>query len=221
MPPDFKIRYSMTSVHEIILLFTKFPRPGCCKTRLIPALGPEKAALVQKIMTQSVLQKIDDFSRIYPCKTIVYHDGGSIGEMSKWLGKRFFYKKQHPGELGERMFQAISAQFSDCRAVLLVGADCPSIDSGIFQEGFAALQTNDVVIGPAFDGGYYLIGVRKSLSRESLHFLFSDITWGTSAVLAQTLKRISTLQLNHQLLKKLHDIDTPEDLQYFDYNPDA
>jgi hypothetical protein len=210
----------MAPVQEIILLFTKYPRPGSSKTRLIPALGAGKAALLQRWMTQSVLRKIVELSNNYPCKMVVSHDGGSPQAMRQWLGDSLVYEKQYPGDLGERMFHAIAAHLPRSRAVLLVGSDCPSIDGTVFQEAFAALRHNQVVIGPAFDGGYYLIGVQGGLSRGDLRFLFSDITWGRPDVLACTIERIKALHLNHQLLKKLHDIDTPEDLRYFHHHPD-
>lgn len=210
----------MTSVQEIIILFSKYPLPGKSKTRLIPALGAEEAANLQRRMTRSALVSINIFRASNPCALEIYYHGGSKESMADWLGNWYIYKEQHPGDLGEKMYQAMSDHLGSYRSILLVGSDCPALKPAILGDGFAALKRNTLVLGPAHDGGYYLIGARGTMAGNTLHELFSNMNWGTSELLEQTLAKAQKLQLSCQLLKKLHDIDTPADLRYLDNYPD-
>jgi uncharacterized protein len=205
----------MTFAQEIILLFTRLPQPGKSKTRLIPALGAEGAAELQRTMTLMVSDIIHVMAKKDHLCAEVHYTGGSREEMEKWLGVDFTYKLQHEGDIGTRMFAAMRHHLGCHSSIILVGSDCPAIDTDLLQNSLKALQHNEIVLGPAFDGGYYLLGVQGSLKEDDLNYLFSGIDWGTAVVLKQTIERIQTLQLRYHLLKKLHDIDTPEDLRYF------
>jgi rSAM/selenodomain-associated transferase 1 len=205
----------MTFAQEIILLLTRLPQPGKSKTRLIPALGAEGAAELQRTMTLMMSEIIRAIAKECQVCTEVHYTGGSREEMEKWLGADLTYKPQHEGDIGTRMYTAITQHLGYHKSIILIGSDCPAIDAPLLQSGLAALQHNDIVIGPAFDGGYYLIGVQGSIRQNDLKYLFSDIIWGTEEVLRQTRERLHTLKLRYHLLKKLHDIDTPEDLRYF------
>jgi len=204
----------MTPAQEIILLFTKYPRPGSSKTRLIPALGAEGAAKLQRAMTLSICEKIKNLAVKRYCHTHVYFTGSTVEEIQKLLGKNFTYQHQGEGDLGRRMSAAISEHLGRYRAIILVGADCPDINGTILLAGLEKLKNNDAVIGPAFDGGYYLIGVRGDIAESSLEYIFTEIDWGGAEVCQQTIQRMTDLQMRYQLLKKLHDIDNPEDLEH-------
>lgn len=205
----------MTFAQEIILLFTRLPQPGTSKTRLIPALGAEGAAELQRTMTLMMCKIIREASKQGHLCTEVHYTGGNREEMEKWLGDDLTFKLQHEGNIGTRMFAAIRQHLGCYRSIVLVGSDCPAIDTDLLQSSLKALQHNDIVIGPAFDGGYYLLGVQGGLKENDLKYLFSGIDWGTAEVLRQTKERLHTLKLRYHLLKELHDIDTPEDLRYF------
>ncbi|MDJ0622515.1 MAG: TIGR04282 family arsenosugar biosynthesis glycosyltransferase [Desulfocapsaceae bacterium] len=209
----------MTAAQEIILLFTKYPQPGNSKTRLIPALGPDGAADLQRAMTLSICEKIKDIAAKRPCHTRIYYTGCSVGEIKNLLGKSFSYQQQQRGNLGQRMCAAISQHLGKYHAIILVGADCPAVDGDILLDGMEKLRDSHAVIGPAFDGGYYLIGVRGDVAKSSLAHIFSNISWGSAKVCEQTLERMTTLNMRYQLLPKLHDIDTPEDLKYLHNHP--
>lgn len=230
----------MVLTQAIILIFTKYPSPGKVKTRLIPHLGREKAADLQHRMGQEICTTIRQAlapngwdSQKKPETTspmaanrqtghaVVYFEGGSTKEMHDWLGDDFTYKRQSGNDLGQRMANGIYNHLGTNKPVLLIGTDCPDLDAAILQSGIDALHDHDAVFGPAYDGGYYLIGVRGDIAEESLAMLFSGISWGTSSVLAQTVSRAKTMQLRYTLLKKLHDIDTPEDLGYLHNHPRA
>lgn len=211
----------MKSVQANILLFTRYPQPGRSKTRLIPKVGALQAADIQRQMTKTILGRVSQYIHAYPCDLSIYYDGGSESLMSEWLGAAYHFKKQLSGDLGLRMASAIADQLAHYNEIVIIGSDCPAIDESILQQAFAALQHNDIVIGPAYDGGYYLIGVQGSIHKDTLYCLFSNINWGSSEVLQQTITQIRDKELSFKLLKKLHDIDTPEDLRYYNYNPNT
>lgn len=211
----------MSSVQENILLFTKYPIAGKSKTRLIPILGPQGAAKLQHQMAYSIVVNLKRFSEHHRSLLEIHYEGGSAELMQEWLGSSLTFKKQIQGDLGQRMALAIADHLGEHQSIVLIGSDCPEIDATILENAFSALNDHAVVLGPAFDGGYYLVGIQGTLTKESLHFLFSNIDWGEDNVLDQTLLRIKTLQLSYHLLKKLHDIDTPEDLKYLNHHPYA
>lgn len=204
----------MTPAQEIILLFTKYPRPGSSKTRLIPALGADGAAKLQRSMTLSIGEKIKNLAAKRYCHTRVYFTGSTVEEIQNLLGKDFTYQRQHEGDLGNRMRTAISEHLGRYRAIILVGADCPEVDGNLLLDGLEKLKNNHAVIGPAFDGGYYLIGVRGDIAESSLEHIFAEIDWGSAEVCRQTIERMTNIHMRYQLLKKLHDIDDPDDLKH-------
>ena len=137
--------------------------------------------------------------------------------MRKWLGTQSFIRQQGQN-LGERMAEALITTLQNRERCLLMGSDCPDITPDLLEFSFSTLHKNDIVLGPAYDGGYYLVGINKTLTTKQITHLFSDIPWGSEKVLPTTLERIKELQLTFQLLPKLHDIDTPDDLQYFNHH---
>ena len=129
--------------------------------------------------------------------------------MREWLGD-FKYVAQSDGDLGDRMKQAFQLGFDQgCDRIVMTGTDCPAIDAGLIDRAFSILNQTDVVFGPAIDGGYYLIGLRKQVLE-----LFSTIAWSTASVLKDSLAIVNDLNLSYELLEILPDIDRPEDLQY-------
>ncbi len=208
----------MGTFTHTILLFTRYPQPGRCKTRLLPELSAEEAAEIHRRLVSHSDTTISNYLTQHNDTTYhICYTGASDKQMKHWLGQRKFVKQQGKN-LGERMANALKTARLSCDKCLLMGSDCPDISGELLQDAFLALQTNDIVLGPAHDGGYYLIGINKTLRPKQIEQLFSDILWGKSNVLAKTLERIKKLQLSFQLLQKLHDIDTPDDLQYFNHH---
>ncbi|MCG8684425.1 MAG: DUF2064 domain-containing protein, partial [Desulfobacterales bacterium] len=89
----------------------------------------------------------------------------------------------------------------------------------VLLDGLEKLRNTQAIIGPAFDGGYYLIGVQGNIGETNLQYIFTDISWGSANVCHQTIERLTALQMRYELLKKLHDIDTPDDLTYLNHHP--
>lgn len=190
-----------------IILFTRYPAPGKNKTRLIPALGPAGAADFHRQMVENTLDKIQGFARQHPAGFEIFLDGGTREGILRWLGKDVPVGFQPSGDLGRRMGDAFRKAFNQgAKQVVLVGADVPGLSEDRFQKAFEALSSQDVVIGPSTDGGYWLLGMRQYQD------IFSTISWGGPEVLSQTLKRGGDHGLSFHLLDPLRDVDTPEDL---------
>jgi len=198
-----------------LILFTRYPEPGRAKTRLIPVLGPEGAADLQRRMTERLVAQLLLFAEEYPVATEIRYDGGTPELVVDWLGHDLPALPQGEGGLGERLERAAVAAFADGVARLVfIGADCPALTPPLFARAFAALLRHDLVLGPAADGGYYLIGLRCPWAG-----LFRDIPWGSGEVLAVTLGRARGLGLSIHLLEQHADVDRPEDLRYFHHHP--
>lgn len=191
-----------------LILFTRYPEPGHTKTRLIPAIGPEDAALLQQRLTSHTLGIVRHFQKQIPLKIEVQFAGRDVSAMQAMFGDDVRYTSQQGEHLGERLHNAIESAFEQgIQQVIVIGADCPSLDVQILTAASRQLESHDVVLGPAEDGGYYLIGVKSPQPS-----LFQDIPWGTSQVLAKTLQKIDTLQLRVKQLPPFSDVDYPEDL---------
>jgi rSAM/selenodomain-associated transferase 2/rSAM/selenodomain-associated transferase 1 len=198
---------------EQLVIFTRYPEPGITKTRLIPVLGPEGAAAVQRQMTERLLGSVWRLVRTRPLAVEIRFAGGDAYLMQTWLGEDFTYAAQGDGELDQRMTAALRTAFdAGAKATVLIGTDIPGITAEIIGQAFDALRHNDVVFGPAVDGGYYLVGLRKGAFGQALPTLFSGLPWGTNRVLALSLQRAAELMLSVALLDALEDVDRPEDL---------
>jgi hypothetical protein len=193
---------------ETLILFTRYPRAGRAKTRLIPKLGAEGAAHLQREMTEHVLARVWPLVMRRGVNLEVWFEDGSQAEMRRWLGSGSRFVPQGNGSLGERMLRAMNAALkSGAERVIIIGADCPELDQGAIANAFNLLGDHPVVFGPAKDGGYYLIGLRQSLP-----CLFEDIAWGTSNVLAASMARAREAGVEPCLLPELTDVDEAPDL---------
>ncbi|MEQ8996584.1 MAG: TIGR04282 family arsenosugar biosynthesis glycosyltransferase [Coleofasciculus sp. B1-GNL1-01] len=196
------------TVNETLIIFTRYPEPGKTKTRMIPALGEEGAANLQRQMTENTLAKAKKLQVFYPVFVEIHFAGGNQPLMQAWLGADLIYRQQSQGDLGKRMASAFEKSFAaGMTSVVIIGTDCPDLDTQIIAEAFKLLKTQDLVLGPAQDGGYYLIGLRRLIPE-----LFMGIHWGTSQVRQQTIEIADRLGLAIASLPILHDIDRPEDL---------
>ena len=198
----------MTSGGERLIVFTRYPEPGRTKTRLIPALGPEGAADLHRRMTEHTLARARALAERRGTSLEVRFEGGGQALMAQWLGTRLASRPQGEGDLGDRMARAIADALREGAArAIVIGTDCPALASATLAAAFDALQHNDLVLGPATDGGYYLIGLRREAPA-----LFADMPWGTGDVLKRTLAAAKAAGLSFALLGPLDDVDRPEDL---------
>jgi len=198
---------------ERLILFTRYPEPGTAKTRMIPKLGAVGAAELQRQMTRHIVSSVTEFAGLHPTSLEVRFEGGNKNLMAAWLGAGFDYSPQGEGDIGLRMGRAFEDGFgSGYEAVVIIGSDIPDITADIIQKAFEGLKNHDLVLGPAGDGGYYLIGIHKTAFSRANPRLFNEIRWGTERVLSQTLAAAKELRLSYILLDTLDDVDRPEDL---------
>jgi hypothetical protein len=191
-----------------LLVFARYPVPGRAKTRLVPALGPEGAARLHRRMTEQAARVARAARGSAACGVTICFTGAREREFRAWLGPDFEYACQSSGDLGVRLRGAFNAAFrSGAGSVTAIGADVPGLSEEVLRRAFTGLLTHDVVLGPAADGGYYLIGTARNHPQ-----LFAGIDWGTARVRDQTLDAIGRLGLTVAELPVLEDVDRPEDL---------
>ncbi|WP_445939502.1 TIGR04282 family arsenosugar biosynthesis glycosyltransferase [Pseudomonas sp.] len=185
-------------------LLARAPVAGRVKTRLIPALGAQGACDLQQLLLERALQLP---ARGFTERFLWLDDLPDAGLQA--LARRLGWTlvEQPAGDLGERMRRIAALGLAESDAVILIGNDCPALDGGYLQAACDALQEQSVVIGPAEDGGYVLLGLRCIDAA-----LFSDMPWGTERVFDMTLQRLQQLDWRPALLPALWDVDRPEDL---------
>ncbi|MEM7591127.1 MAG: TIGR04282 family arsenosugar biosynthesis glycosyltransferase [Cyanobacteria bacterium P01_A01_bin.83] len=193
---------------ETLIIFSRYPEPGKTKTRMIPALGAAGAASLQRQMTEHTLNTAQQLLSKGDLKLEIHFSGGDQQLMAQWLGSDLIYIPQASGDLGWKMRSAFERAFElGNQRVVIIGIDCPDIDQAILNQAFDSLQNQDLVLGVASDGGYYLIGLKQTYSQ-----LFNNVDWGTERVLNQTKTIASKLKLDVGYLRPLSDVDRPEDL---------
>lgn len=194
---------------ETLILFTRHPEPGTTKTRLIPVLGPDGAADLSRRMAEHAVQQARLLVARRNVALKIYYEGGDEVRIAEWLGDDLIYVRQDQGDLGQRMAQAFSENCGTKEgSAVIMGTDCPGLSASVLWQAFDLLERNDLVLGPADDGGYYLIGLRSPCDE-----LFRDIPWSTDEVFVRSIARATALGLSFTRLETLQDIDRPEDLR--------
>ncbi len=197
-----------------LLLFTRYPEVGKTKTRLIPVLGAEGAALLQKRLTERIVGQAGLLKQQTGIQTAVHYTGGSRRNMASWLGPLNYFQ-QADGDLGQRMRFAFEHTFAGgVDTAVLIGSDIPDITADLLRHAFTSLLTSEVVIGPSQDGGYYLIGLTARNSTTLFPLLFEKIHWSTPELFTGTMKRLEKAGHNAEILSILRDIDLPSDLSF-------
>jgi len=201
-------------LRECLMIFTRYPVPGTTKTRMIPALGADGAADLQRQMTQHLISKVRRLVEQQSLAVEIRFEGGSRALMRDWLGPSFSYRDQGRGNIGRRMQRALAEGFqAGYTAIVILGSDIPDISNAIILQAFKALQKNRLVLGPADDGGYYLIGMHIADAHRALSGLFKAVNWGTDTVLSQTIAAAERLGMAYVLLDTLTDVDHPREIE--------
>lgn len=189
-----------------ILVFARAPEPGQVKTRLIPAVGADGAAALHRRLVEQQLERLCvEAVATVELWTTPDADHPFFAQLTRrWPIERH---PQQGEDLGARMQHAAEQALTRANAVILIGTDCPALDADYIRTASTGLRTADAVLGPALDGGYVLLGLRRT---DPL--LFTDIPWGTGRVAALTRQRLTRLGWRLAELPALADIDRPEDL---------
>ncbi len=191
-----------------LLLFARYPVPGEAKTRLIPAIGARNAALLHRRMAEHAAGAARSAREAGGIAITVCCTGARARNFRAWLGEDLRYAPQPEGDLGARLRQAFGAAFSGgAGGALAVGADVPDLSADLLLRAVDGLKGRDVVLGPAADGGYYLIGTNRFRPE-----LFGNVDWGTGNVCRQTREAIRRHGMTSLELPTLRDVDRPEDL---------
>ncbi|MBA3677921.1 MAG: TIGR04282 family arsenosugar biosynthesis glycosyltransferase [Sphingosinicella sp.] len=187
-----------------IVIFAKAPVPGKVKTRLIPALGAEGAAGLAKQMLFTTCREalLAGIGKVELCFA---HDPAWSGDLPSGVK----VTDQGPGHLGERLTRAASRVTSEGDGIIFIGTDCPSLDARRIANACHALDSNDAVLLPTFDGGYALVGINRFDPS-----IFDGIAWSTSSVATDTIARFRALGWSLHIGDMLRDIDEPEDLSH-------
>jgi hypothetical protein len=189
---------------EVVLVFQKNAVLGKVKTRLASGMGELPALEIYRHLIQLTYSVLEDV----PVPVWTYFSDYIPETLNPPKAKSFVQEGQ---DLGERMANAFARSFeSGMEKVVLIGTDCPTLQSNHLNEAFEALNHSDLVVGPATDGGYYLIGMKRRAD-----YLFEGINWSTAEVLSQTLGVATVHGLHFTLLDELSDIDTQEDWERY------
>ncbi len=194
-----------TALNTALIIFVRNPVAGKVKTRIAKVIGDEKALKVYQLLlnhTQQVTLNLN-------CRKFVYY-ADQIDEHDLWSTPGYTKRQQFGNDLGERMSNAFKELFEQgFQKILIIGSDCYQLQTKFIDKAIDMLNTNDVILGPTFDGGYYLLGMKQFRPA-----LFLDKIWSTNQVTKQTLQDIIQLDLSFILLQQLHDVDTPQDLEF-------
>lgn len=191
---------------SLLMIFVKNLIPGMVKTRLAEDIGIDKALDVYQELvhrTHKITKKIEVDKAVYYSEYVEIEDVWDNGDYKLTSQKGF--------TLGEKMTNAFDEAFDSYNKVIIIGSDCYDLNAKTIETAFAMLEDNDVVVGPAKDGGYYLLGMREYLPQ-----LFQDKEYSTDSVLKELLEETEELELSVYQLPALSDIDTFDDLKETD-----
>ena len=185
-----------------LIIFVRNPEWGKVKTRLAATIGNEKALCIYKELLQ---HNFEITSAVVAARYVFYFD--KIQEEDLWNADGIFKVLQEDGNLGSKMETAFTFLFNEgYESVVIIGSDCIELTKEIIDQAFYVLQKKDIVIGPANDGGYYLLGMKKMFP-----FIFKNKDWSTEFVFDQTIRELQHENISYELLAMLTDVDPEED----------
>ena len=187
---------------DAVIIFVRNPELGKVKTRLAATVGDEEALNIYALLLNHTMQEAD---KVAADKFVFYHQQITADDI--WNGNGFYKKLQTGENLGDKMKAAFDEIFkASYTKIMIIGSDCLQLNSTIINAGFELLDKHDTVIGPAKDGGYYLLGMKKNYE-----FLFDNKTWSTESVFDESMKDMQQHHLSTGLLPLLTDVDTEAD----------
>jgi uncharacterized protein len=189
---------------RVVGVFAKLPLPGQVKTRIAASASPQFAARLAEAMLRDTLQRL---SAIPANRVLAFTPAHALAAFEEFARGDYSLSPQSLGNLGERMSHFFREQSAEAECVVLVGTDSPSLPREFIERAFDALRQADVVLGPASDGGFYLIGCRRPVPEA----IFQGVDWGECTVLGQTVARLPA-ECRLELLPPWYDIDTLQDL---------
>ena len=191
----------------LVMIFVRAPVAGTVKTRLAADVGDAAALAVYRELTERAVYAARELGPRATTRVLFTPRHARISVV-QWLGTGMDYRAQGRGSLGVRLQRAFADGFSEgFRRLVVIGSDLPAISPALLRDAIGALEENEAVIGPAADGGYYLLGLRRPVPA-----LFRDVPWSTSEVCAATLERLRAGGVSPRILSTMQDVDTAADL---------
>lgn len=201
----------MNKSEELIIIYVKDPETDEVKSRLAEVLGKDKAIYLYKKMLEMARLCLSEL----PFDLAVSYSS-EINSNDLWNDLASFKMAQEGNDLGQRMYNDFQIAFEKgYEKVLILGSDIPELTPSIVSDAFDKLDLREAVVGPSFDGGYYLIGF--SQTQKNLRPIFENIEWSTSTVLAKTVKNLKREKIRFHKLTKLKDIDVINDLKGYEF----
>ncbi len=199
-------------ITDHLLFFTRFPQSGEVKSRLAMEIGNARALAVHDAMAHHCLAEAEAAATSVGASLRVMITGASLSEAANWLGERYLFVDQGDGDLGVRVESALRASIRQgATRIVVVGSDCPAMTPALIVTAFDLLMRNPVTLGPAADGGFYLLGIDAGMAAD-LPRLLADLPWGTSRARARLKQNADELRAMIGLLPMLGDVDTLADI---------
>jgi len=212
-----------------LIIFMRYPEPGKVKTRLSKDAGNENGVKLYRCFVETLLKRVsmdylhkqdkENKSGLSENRydiSVFFTPENERNKMINWLGAGYEFYAQFGDDLGERILNAFNVMFDKgAKKVVIIGSDAPTLDAKLMTEAFKGLNQHDVVIGPARDGGYYLIGlsfISKKITEYWNGNIFSNVEWDSGKVYNQTVGNLKSGGFTFTLLPELYDIDVYEDL---------
>ncbi len=192
---------------ELLVLFARAPELGKVKTRLCPPLSKEQALTLHRALVEDTLESLSRLDRRTNKLLLLSQQLSPPGDLI--VPPEWSQGLQPTGDLGARLSSVVNKHLAkDARKLVIMGSDSPTLPHVLLHDAFERLDRNDVVIGPAEDGGYYLVGCSRWIPA-----MFTDIDWGTEMVLSQTKRALDSESIAYDLLIEWYDVDRGEDLE--------
>lgn len=189
-------------------IFARAPVSGAVKTRLVPPLTADEACTLYSALARDTFLRVEKLRKY---ALTIFYSGDGPGALEAWKPERASLVPQMGTDLGQRLTAAFDQLLEDDRPAVIIGTDSPDLPTQFIKRAFDRLKHRDVVLGPASDGGYYLVGLKRPAPE-----LFRDIDWGTGSVLSQTIARLQSERLELALLPVWYDVDTADSLALLD-----
>lgn len=206
--PGGSARSKPRPAHRAVLVFVRARQQGRVKTRLAAAIGDRAALRVYTRLAEHTLAEVRALAADGVAVRVHYAPADAGDAVRAWLGDGPLYLPQAEGDLGVRMKDAFLRAFAEgAERVVIVGSDLPEVSAALLRRAFELLDANPAAVGPARDGGYYLLGLRGMVEG-----IFDGMEWSTPAVLRVTLERFRAAGVEPAMLEVLRDVDTVDDL---------
>ncbi len=217
----FERAYEFSKAKPVLVLMARWPAAGRCKKRLSADIGAFTASSIQQVLTSHTLAVAKNLERRGLVKIKLAISGVAYKAAQRWCMhkkiKTFSFQGQ--GNLGVRMRKQVlevqnqyKPRYKTSRTTILIGTDLPDLSHVEIMQAIKALENHELVIGPARDGGYWLLGLSGGLLNPVASWPFSEIPWGTSEVLNETIKKAELAGINYNLIQEKNDLDDITDL---------